>query len=177
MILASTSSREGSRRHLLLGRACWALLVAIHVPLFFRVSGTLLAAGPSWGILTGWLPLAITLAFFVLKLVDAPLVRFRCRRTSVVAFILVAAMVHGDVQGMNTAAVVETRIALVASLLVLVELWVRSRRRLTQMWQILKGSSTSLNLFPSLRYVLSSLTSLPPSLNARCVVGPRAPPV
>ena len=72
------------------------LLILIHVPVLGSVGRSMLAH-PEEG---KWLPfvaLCLTILLFVLKLLDAPFLRFRTRRGAALAFLLVCAVVHHEV--------------------------------------------------------------------------------
>ncbi|NOT00117.1 MAG: hypothetical protein HOP29_05775 [Phycisphaerales bacterium] len=69
-------------------RFAWGLLLAAH--LYWLVSSL---ASPT-ATLSNQMLLAITCAFFVLKVADVAALRFRCTRRSLVAAVLVVALLH-----------------------------------------------------------------------------------
>ena len=76
-------------------RAWWALLILIHIPVLGSVGRSLLAH-PEWGNWLAMAALCLTVLVFVLKLLDAPFLRFRTSRGAVIVFLLICALVHRE---------------------------------------------------------------------------------
>ncbi|MEE9293964.1 MAG: hypothetical protein V3W34_03225, partial [Phycisphaerae bacterium] len=77
-------------------RAWWMLLILIHVPVLGSVARSMLAH-PEGGKWLAFVALCLTVLVFVLKLLDAPFLRFRTRRGAALAFLLICAVVHHEV--------------------------------------------------------------------------------
>ena len=78
-----------------LRRAWWTLLVLVHVPALLSVGRSLLAEPRSANLLMA-LALGLTVAFFFLKLLDVPFLRFRSRRGCAGAFLLACCVWPGS---------------------------------------------------------------------------------
>ncbi|MCH7849294.1 MAG: hypothetical protein IIB53_13125, partial [Planctomycetes bacterium] len=72
-------------------RAWWMLLILIHVPILVSVGRSMLAQ-PEESKWLAFSALCLTILLFVLKLLDAPFLRFRTRRGAALAFLLVCAV-------------------------------------------------------------------------------------
>lgn len=79
------------------GRLWWLALALLHTPVLVRVAGTLLSGPVSPQLIGSAMWLLAAFALFLLKFVDAPFLRVRCRRTSVVLFLLICAVAHRGV--------------------------------------------------------------------------------
>lgn len=77
-------------------RAWWAMLVLIHLPALGRVGYNVVHAPASSSQLIGMGGLALTVGFFVLKLIDVRFLRLGGPKGTVPAFILACAVVHHD---------------------------------------------------------------------------------
>ena len=82
-----------------LRRAWWAALALIHVAPLVGAMQALIAGGLKaleFSALASAAALWLALAFFTLKCFDAPFLRLRFKRSSVLAFVLVCAVAHED---------------------------------------------------------------------------------
>jgi hypothetical protein len=78
----------------LLPKLGWSLLFGIHLPVFVAVWSSIIFDGADLGRISNGLALALTLAFFILKIRDVAFLRLRKRQQSFVAFCLLTAVVH-----------------------------------------------------------------------------------
>lgn len=74
----------------------WAALTAIHLPVLAASLTPFLAGTWHAGSVATLLLVLASVAFFVLKLVDLPALRFRRRGRATLAFTVIAALIHGD---------------------------------------------------------------------------------
>jgi len=158
-------------------RACWGLLILVHLPPLVRVVLGLLEA-PDGGRLLALAGLVLSVALFALKLVDVPWLRFGGGRGTALAFLLACSVVHHDVALSDAGrAIARDTPALVAVLLT-----VEAARRVAlfgpQAWRALASWAAQCAL------VLRPCGMLGAALNAAPEIffhlrqrPPRAPPV
>jgi len=110
-------------------RVLWVLLSAIHVPILVGAVIRIAAHGPSASTVAGALLLLASTAFFVLKAIDLPALRWGCRRRGALAFLVVCALVHQDVR-----AAIQGHVVLAATVTTVASAvdWSRVRRRLLE---------------------------------------------
>lgn len=134
-----SGSRSRDRLHRWSRRAVWGLLTLIHAPLLVAVGARLARDGFDAASLGSALALAVTLAFFVLKLADAPFLRCSCRRATLVVFLLVTALVHRDLlaPGLEPEALAPAMV-LVSAAGLIEHAW-RCRRRIREAWQSVRA--------------------------------------
>jgi hypothetical protein len=77
-------------------RAAWMLLAGVHVMPLFRVSSSLVHDGVTAGRLGTWGLVAGCLAFFLMKVCGARLLRVRCSRMGLATFVVCCGLAHGD---------------------------------------------------------------------------------
>ncbi len=167
-------------------RAWWALLILIHIPVLGSVGRSLLA-NPERG---NWLALAalcLTVLFFVLKLLDAPFLRFRTRRGAAIVFLLVCALVHREIATTQAAQQVLKLAPMTLAVGVAIEGLHRSTRRLRrgirlrlrEAWRRFIGARANALLvarsFATARF--ADLHFFTPQILVARVCIPRAPPV
>ncbi len=87
---------RGSRIGAIARSLWWGGLILVHVPVLLSIGRSVLDRPATAEVLT-WSVLCLTVFLFVLKLLDVRFLRFRTRRTSVVAFALACALVHHEV--------------------------------------------------------------------------------
>ncbi len=167
-------------------RAWWALLILIHIPVLGSVGRSLLAHPER----DNWLAMAalcLTVVVFVLKLLDAPFLRFRTRRGAAIVFLLICALVHRELATTQAAREVLklAPMALAAGVAVvgLCRSTSRLRRgvrlRLREAWHHLLGAwgNTLLVARSFARARLADLHLLTPQILVARACIPRAPPV
>lgn len=96
MMIASTYLRDLRSQGELLRRGLWLLMVAAHAPACWGAWRSLLAAGSDGSRLGACLALTLAIAFFALKVLDVAWLRFRTDRRSVVALLVIVAVLHVD---------------------------------------------------------------------------------
>lgn len=161
----------------------WLGLILVHAPAIWAVGGRLLAA-PSFveAPLGSALALLLTLAFFGLKLVDAPLLRWRGRRTQTIALLLAFAVAHHEALPAGEILVENAPVVLTIGGLT-AEALLRRRRlnRTTAAWRrLLADLVTRLaqRLALTRRAWAEAMTHRPPAPSYSIVEAPsRAPPV
>ena len=162
-------------------RAWWMLLILIHVPVLGSVGRSMLAH-PEGGKWLAFIALCLTVLVFVLKLLDAPFLRFRTRRGAALAFLLVCAIVHHEVAASEVGreALKQTPVILAAG--IVVEGLRRSRHRwqprLREVWchLIAVFGCALVVVRPWAVIRLAELRVTPRTLDSRVRI-PRAPPV
>ncbi|MCH8315772.1 MAG: hypothetical protein IIA64_07350 [Planctomycetes bacterium] len=162
-------------------RAWWMLLILIHVPVLVSVGRSMLAH-PEEG---KWLPfvaLCLTVLVFVLKLLDAPFLRFRTRRGAALAFLLVCAVVHHEVAASEVGRELlkQTPVILVAGIVVhgFRRSLGRWQPRWREVWRHLIGVfGCAVVVAPPWTVIrLAELRVTPRTVDSRVCI-PRAPPV
>ena len=178
------SHQPNSRTHRLASaarRAWWMLLILIHVPVLVSIGRSMLAH-PEEG---KWLPfvaLCLTVLVFVLKLLDAPFLRFRTRRGAALAFLLVCAVVHHEVAASEVGRELlkQTPVILVAGIVVhgFRRSLGRWQPRWREVWRHLIGVfGCAVVVAPPWTVIrLAELRVTPRTLDSRVCI-PRAPPV
>lgn len=78
-----------------LARLAWVLLAAVHIAPLGRTAAALVREGATLHRVGVFALLVVFLSFFVLKACDVPFFRVRCRKTSLVAFLVCCGLVHG----------------------------------------------------------------------------------
>ncbi len=178
------SYQPASRTHRLAPtarRAWWMLLILIHVPTLVSVGRSMLAH-PEEG---KWLPfvaLCLTVLVFVLKLLDAPFLRFRTRRGAALAFLLICAVVHHEVAASEVGRELlkQTPVILVAGIVVhgFRRSLGRWQPRWREVWRHLIGvfGCAVVVVRPWAVVRLAELSVTPRTFDSRVCI-PRAPPV
>lgn len=112
-------SRRGSRIGAIARSLWWGGLILMHVPVLLSIGRSVLDRPATAGVLA-WSVLCLTVFLFVLKLLDVRFLRFRTRRTAVVAFVLACALVHHEVVASDAgqAVIRQTPAVLVTGLLI-----------------------------------------------------------
>ena len=80
-----------------LRRLLWLVMGLLHLPALWGAGQALLAGGFDLERVIGCVVLVVTTAFFALKVIDVPCLRFRVDRHSLVVLLAVAALLHLDV--------------------------------------------------------------------------------
>lgn len=162
-------------------RAWWMLLILIHVPVLVSVGRSMLAH-PEGGKWLGFVALCLTVLVFVLKLLDAPFLRFRTQRGAALAFLLVCAVVHHEVAASEVGREVLKQTPAILAAGIIVEGLRRSRRqwqpRWREVWRHLIGvfGCVVVVVRPWALVRLAELLVTPRTLDSRVCI-PRAPPV
>ena len=114
-----------------LRRVFWVLMVVAHAPGLIGIWSSLFASDATFERLSGCIGLTFAMVLFVLKVLDAPFLRFRTSRHSVVVLCMIVALLHVDVirRGSDPGAMPES-VALVATTW-LAAIFPRTRRRLS----------------------------------------------
>jgi len=135
-----------------LSRLWWALLIALHVPAVVSVFEGLVAE-PTVGRSVAAVAVAITVAIFVLKLIDVPFLRLGGHRRSALVFVLACSIAHHEVIAKDAAGEVTDVVpaVLVTGGFALVFRGLRTNllRELERAWQALfdlAGRATTLEL-------------------------------
>ncbi len=140
----AASSAGGDRWHILISRLVWGSLMALHLAPMARLLPDAMASGENLGSVAA---LLVVQTLFVLKVLDVGWLRWRSRRTTIIALLLLGLAGHGDVaaQGaeqMPMAAPVAGAVAIGAGTTVFLR-----RRRWLPNWSLtnwsLKWSSNS----------------------------------
>lgn len=164
-------------RHLTLGRVWWSALAALHTPIFLRVSAGLLTGEADPARLASWLGLLLTLGFFALKAADVRFLRLGSRRASVVAFLVVCALVHEGSTG-KTLIEQAPQAAALAAPLVMVAAAVRFRKRLLELLDGVVGGTRAGLSAALVRFAERETAERAERLMASMThAPPRAPPV
>ncbi len=168
-------SRRGSRIGAIARSLWWGGLILVHVPVLLSIGRSVLDRPATAEVLT-WSVLCLTVFLFVLKLLDVRFLRFRTRRTAVVAFVLGCALVHHGVVASDAGQAVIGQTPAILATGLLIEGLRRARRRLLGRW---RGMAAALRGIPhsSLRFerVAEALrVPLPVLVSHLCA--PRAPP-
>lgn len=110
-------------------RALWVILAAIHAVVLMRTTVTGWQAGSTAAHLGALALLLAATAFFVLKTIDLPALRWGCRRRGAVVFLIVCAVVHQDMR-----AAVQGHLVLAATITTVASAidWPRVRRWLLE---------------------------------------------
>ncbi len=158
-------------------RAWWMLLILIHVPVLVSVGRSMLAH-PEGGKWLGFVALCLTVLVFVLKLLDAPFLRFRTQRGAALAFLLVCAVVHHEVAASEVGQEVLKQTPAILAAGIIVEGFRRSRRRWREVWRhfIVVFGCAAVVVRPWTVVRLAELPVTPRTLDSRVCI-PRAPPV
>ncbi len=178
------SHQPTSRTHRLASaarRAWWMLLILIQVPVLGSVGRSMLAH-PEEGKWLAFVALCLTVLVFVLKLLDAPFLRFRTRRGAALAFLLVCALVHHEVATSEIGREVLKQTPAILAAGIVVEGFRRSQRRWQprwrEVWRHLIGALRCVVVvvrpWAVIRLAELRVTSRP--LDSRICI-PRAPPV
>lgn len=178
------SHQPTSRTHRLASaarRAWWMLLILIHVPVLGSV-GRSMFAHPEEGKWLAFVALCLTVLVFVLKLLDAPFLRFRTRRGAALAFLLVCAVVHHEVAASEVGREVLKQTPAILAAGIIVHGFRRSQRRWQprwrEVWRHLIGvfGCAVVVVRPWAVIRLAELRVTPRFLDSRVCI-PRAPPV
>ena len=178
------SQQPTSRTHRLAPaarRAWWMLLILIHVPVLVSV-GRSMFAHPEGGKWLAFVALCLTVLVFVLKLLDAPFLRFRTRRGAALAFLLVCAVVHHEVAASEVGREVLKQTPAILAAGIVVHGFRRSQRRWPprwcEVWRHLIGvfGCAVVVVRPWTVIRLAELRVTPRILASRVCI-PRAPPV
>ncbi len=162
-------------------RAWWMLLILIHVPVLVSVGRSMLAH-PEEGKWLAFVALCLTVLVFVLKLLDAPFLRFRTRRGAALAFLLVCAVVHHEVAASEVGREVLKQTPVILAAGIVVHGFRRSLRRWQprwrEVWRHLIGvfGCAVVVVRPWAVIRLAELRVTPRTLDSRVCI-PRAPPV
>jgi hypothetical protein len=79
-----------------LARLAWVALATMHLSPLWRTVSALAAEGPSLRRIGVLAVLVVFLAFFILKACGVGFLRVRCRKMSLVAFLVCCGLVHGE---------------------------------------------------------------------------------
>ncbi len=158
-------------------RAWWMLLILIHVPVLVSVGRSMLAH-PEGGKWLAFVALCLTVLLFVLKLLDAPFLRFRTRRGAALAFLLVCAVVHHEVAASEVGREVLKQTPAILAAGIVVEGLRRWQPRLREFWRHLIAvfGHTTVVMRPWAVIRLAELPVTSRTLDCRVCI-PRAPPV
>ncbi len=139
-------------------------------------------AHPDGGKWLAFVALCLTVLVFVLKLLDAPFLRFRTRRGAALTFLLVCAVVHHEVAASEVGREVLKQTPAILAAGIVVEGFRRSLRRWQprwrEVWHHLIGALRSVVVVvrPWAVIRLAELRVTPRFLDYRVCI-PRAPPV
>jgi len=162
-------------------RAWWMLLILIHVPVLVSVGRSMLAH-PEEGKWLAFATLCLTVLVFVLKLLDAPFLRFRTRRGAALAFLLVCAVVHHEVAASEVGRELLKQTPVILAAGIVVHGFRRSLRRWQPRWReiwrhLISIFGCAVVVAPPWTVIrLAELRVTPRPLDSRVCI-PRAPPV
>ena len=137
---------------------------------------------PEGGKWLAFVALCLTVLVFVLKLLDAPFLRFRTRRGAALAFLLVCAVVHHEVAASEVGREVLKQTPAILAAGIIVQGFRRSLRRWQprwrEVWRQLIGvfGCAVVVVRPWAVIRLAELRVTPRTLDSRVCI-PRAPPV
>ncbi len=153
----------------------WGGLILVHVPVLLSIGRSVLDRSATAEVLAWWV-LCLTVFLFVLKLLDVRFLRFRTRRTAVVAFILGCALVHNGVVTSDAGqAVIKQTPALLATGL-LIEGLRRAHLKLRGGWRLMAAAGGRDLLSARVHKVVVQTLRVPQPAFVWHLGAPRAPP-
>ena len=153
----------------------WGGLILVHVPVILSIGRSVLDR-PATAEVLAWSVLCLTVFLFVLKLLDVRFLRFRTRRTAVVAFALACALVHHEVVASDAgqAVIKQTPALLATGLLVVVLRW--AHLKLRGGWRLMAAAGRHDLLSACVHKVVVQTLRVPQPAFVWHLGAPRAPP-
>jgi len=125
-------------------RLWWASLIVIHLPILATVVRGAMDSGLTADRLGSLIALAVTVALFAAKLADAPMLRLRSRRQSIVAMCLATAIMHHEAFAAPRQEWVAAPIAIALTATVIAGASGRVRRRMVRITRVLLRALSAL---------------------------------